>query len=370
MVSFWNTLTQLEVFDLRFSGPLHTWTNKTPSAPIAEKLDRLLVNHLWVSHYPNSHASFLPPNISAHSPCILDLSVPLPIAGTRPFKFFNYLTKHHKFLSTLEDAWNQAGGNASDLTLLCYKLRKIKGSLKSLHRENFSNIQERVRETNCLLQAVQVQALTNPSEDLFQQEMDLYDKWCFLRTIEESYFKQKSRVNWLKEGDLNTTYFHRLVQVRASFNSIRSFTLPSGAEISDPLAMGLHDVAHFETLLSPMVSPNTVLSLEWFQSLIQYRCQPAQAQSMVTLPDVAEITKVIMKLNANKAPGPDGLTSRFFKAAWSLLGQETTTAISAFFTTAFLPSATNSTILTLVPKRPGASAIADFRPYLLLQHPV
>ncbi|KAF2557624.1 hypothetical protein F2Q68_00012997 [Brassica cretica] len=180
MVSFRDTLTQLEVFDLRFSGPLHTWTNKSPSAPTAEKLDRLLVNHLWIDHYPNSQASFLPPNFSDHSPCLLDLTIPLPLAGTRPFKFYNYLTKHHKFLSTLEDAWKQARGTASNLTLLCYKLRKIKGPLKALNRENFSNIQERVTETNCLLQTVQNQlakgrrlehhilSSSSPSPSLFQ----------------------------------------------------------------------------------------------------------------------------------------------------------------------------------------------------------
>lgn len=219
-----------------------------------------------------------------------------------------------------------------------------------------------MRVTNRLLQTVQVQALTNPTEELFQQEKDLYDKWCFLRTTEESYFKQRSRVNWLKEGDFNTAYFHRLVQVHASFNSIRSFTLPSGELITDPVAMGIHAVAHFQSLLVPLTVPISTSSLDWFQSLIHFRCSAAQAQSMVILPGVEEITKVIMKLNANKAPGPDGLTSGFFKAAWTLIGAETVNAVKGFFSSGFLPSAANSTILTLVPKRPGASAIGDFRP--------
>lgn len=69
-----------------------------------------------------------------------------------------------------------------------------------------------------------------------------------------------------------------------------------------------------------------------------------------------------MKLNANKTPGADGYTSGFFKAGWALLGSEVISSISAFLYTGFLPSATNATVLCLVPKRPGASSISDYRP--------
>lgn len=152
-----------------------------------------------------------------------------------------------------------------------------------------------------------------------------------LRTIEESYFKQKSRITWLKEGDLNTTFVHRLVQVRASFNSIRSFTLPSGDQITDHLAMGLMAVSHFQNLLAPEALPVSHCSVQWFQSILQFRCQPAHAQNLMKIPDVAEITRVIMKPNADEAPGPDGFTSGFLKAVWNLIGAETVDAILGFF---------------------------------------
>lgn len=44
------------------------------------------------------------------------------------------------------------------------------------------------------------------------------------------------------------------------------------------------------------------------------------------------------------------------------MGSETLDAIQKFFATGFLPAATNATILTLVPKRPGAASISDYRP--------
>lgn len=84
------------------------------------------------------------------------------------------------------------------------------------------------------------------------------------------------------------------------------------------------------------------------------------------MPSADEITRVIHRLNPNKAPGPDGLTSGFYKAAWTIVGNEVVHSIQNFFLTSFMPSATNSTILTLVPKHTGASLITDFRPIACL----
>lgn len=87
---------------------------------------------------------------------------------------------------------------------------------------------------------------------------------------------------------------------------------------------------------------------------------------MIVLPTSEEITRIMFKLNPNKAPGPDGLSSGFFKAAWGILGEEVVGSIHQFFHSSFLPATANSTILTLVPKFPGASCIVDYRPIACL----
>ena len=251
MYQFQDCLLQNGLFDLRYNGPGHTWTNNRQDMPIAKKLDRLLVNCNTISAYPHAVATFLPPSISDHAPCLLDLAVQLPKAGTQPFKFQNYLTKHPEFTSVVLDAWSRAGSNCWTLTQLCWKLKLIKTDLKILNRDNFSKIQERVKESYILLQTAQVQALQNPTPQLFQEERDLHDRWIFLRQIEECFFRQKSRINWLAEGDLNTTYFHRMCQVRASYNAIRLFITDAGILITDPIEMSQLAIMHFQSVLGP-----------------------------------------------------------------------------------------------------------------------
>lgn len=364
MLEFRDSLHQMGMFDLRFQGPLFTWSNHQPDSPIAKKLHRLLVNANVLSLYPQSVATFLPPEMSDHCPCLLDLCYQLPLAGTKPFRFFNYLTKHPLFHQTVLETWNQAGIMAFTLTNLCWKQKLVKGVLKQLNRENFSNIQVRVLETNSLLQNVQVQALQSPSPRLFEEERQLHEKWIFLRQIEESYFRQNSRVNWLNEEDQNTAYFFMIFQTRSSYNTIRTFMLISGALLSDPFLMSVHAVSHFQNLLGPdILLPLPVASpADWFRQLSDFSPSQLQVQLMTSIPTAEEIQKLLFKLNPNKAPGPDGLTSAFYKSTWSFLGEEVISAITHFFQQAFLPASTNSTILTLVPKRPGATAITDYRP--------
>ena len=167
---------QAGLFDLRYLGPCHTWTNNQPESPIAKKLDRLLVNNSTILAYPHAVASFLPPEMSDHTPCLLNLALFLPKAGTSPYKFQNYLTKHPGFDQLIKDAWILAGSVCHTLTRLCWKLKQIKSELKKINRENYSNIQERVTETHGLLQHVQVQALEDPSTINYQEERDLHQK--------------------------------------------------------------------------------------------------------------------------------------------------------------------------------------------------
>lgn len=149
---------------------------------------------------------------------------------------------------------------------------------------------------------------------------------------------------------------------RFAYNAIRSLTMADGQTISNPEGMSDIAISHFKDILAPSEMDQISSSFQWLLEIQDFRCSLDQQGRLSTSPSAAEIIEILMKLNPNKSPGPDGFTSGFFKSAWSVIRDELVSSIQRFFATGLLPRSTNATILTLVPKKPGASSISDFIP--------
>ncbi|KAL2230709.1 UNVERIFIED_CONTAM: hypothetical protein Sindi_1665300 [Sesamum indicum] len=64
-----------------------------------------------------------------------------------------------------------------------------------------------------------------------------------------------------------------------------------------------------------------------------------------------DVKQAVFDIVEDKAPGPDGYSSGFFKAAWPVVGKEVTRVVLDFFSTGKLLKQINSTILALIPKK-------------------
>ncbi|GJU46929.1 hypothetical protein Tco_1204195 [Tanacetum coccineum] len=87
-----------------------------------------------------------------------------------------------------------------------------------------------------------------------------------------------------------------------------------------------------------------------------------EAENMISMVTSDEIKEAIFDIDSNKAFGPDGYTSGFFKKAWSIIGKEVCLAIRDFFINGKLLGEINAIMIALVPKLEVPNKVSEFRP--------
>lgn len=143
-----------ELLDLRYSGCQYTWSNKQlGDAHVSTKIDRVLVNESWVKDFYWSNAHFLSPGVSDHSPAVVYMTA-APTTRKRPFRFFNFLAEHPKFLDTVQQVWRKIIiGNP--MFCVCEKLKRLQEDLKRLNTNEFSELSSRVASYKQQLEIIQ-----------------------------------------------------------------------------------------------------------------------------------------------------------------------------------------------------------------------
>lgn len=208
---------------------------------------------------------------------------------------------------------------------------------------------------------LQLQSLSNPGSENFKQEKhqeQLVPNLCY---AEEAFLRQKSRIKWLNEGDSNSIFFHKYVQVKHFRDQIKVLYTLDGRQLTSQEEISDEAVSFFKNLLGSTMPSFPQSNVD---ELNRHLSDQA-VQDVGTLLDpvlATNITNVIKHSPSNKAPGPDGYISEFFKASWDITRPVVVQAIQKFFTIGKLLTSINSTWITFVPKCANPTTMTNFRP--------
>eukprot|EP00253_Pinus_taeda_P014407 PITA_14407 len=113
--------------------------------------------------------------------------------------------------------------------ILYKRLKHIKFQLKEWNKKDFGNIFEENKVVeNKMLVLNQALIKEGFDEDINKQADKHYLEWEHLCKQEEIFWRQKSRVQWLKEGERNTKFFHRTTMANRAHNNISSIQNEEG----------------------------------------------------------------------------------------------------------------------------------------------
>ncbi|XP_039013307.1 uncharacterized protein LOC120142911 [Hibiscus syriacus] len=156
-------------------------------------------------------------------------------------------------------------------------MKILKHVLKELNMIHFSDISARVIAKRAELESVQLSILSSASQFGVEEENKVHVDLVDLEVAELEFYRQKTKIHWLQEGDLIQECPPECLK------ELLSYTLPVGAE----------------RVLEGVISDS-------------------------------EIKEALFRQSNDKSLGPDRFTSWFFKVAWGIVHSDFLNAVREF----------------------------------------
>ncbi|RVW35158.1 Transposon TX1 uncharacterized 149 kDa protein [Vitis vinifera] len=265
----------------------------------------------------------LPRWTSDHSPICLETN-PLKW-GPTPFKFENMWLLHPEFKEKFSDWWQEC------------TVEGWEGRIDLIEQEenlNLDLVSERTLRRREL-------------EDLLLKE--------------EVHWRQKSRVKWIKEGDCNSKFFHRMANGRRSGKFIKSLISERGVTLSNIEVISEEIVNFFGKLYSKLEGASRrVEGVDWVS---------IHGESTIWLDrpfSEEEVRMAVFQLNKEKAPSPDGFTIAVYQECWDVIKEDLMRVFLEFHTNGIINKSTNATFIAMVPKKSQTFKISNYRPISLV----
>ncbi|CAN6583316.1 unnamed protein product [Malus baccata var. baccata] len=339
-----------ELLDLDFQGPAYTWRGLRNGEWVEERLDRGLINGLWQEVWPTTFAEHGPVLGSDHCPIVIMSDSGRPL-GSKLFRFMAFWAKEEECKKIVEECWARQWVGPMQVQWV-QKLNACRFYLTRWSRNKFKQRGQQIKELT--VQLVELQKQWGTNFQAIQDKQKLIDD---LQAQEASFWHQRSRVKWLREGDLNTKFFHQSTLQRRRRNMILKLKADDGQWVEHPRRVRQMVEDHFQNLFKSEEPRHWGALLD---------CVPPGITEEMNRDLIApvfdeEIKAAVMNMGRLKAPGPDGFQGIFYQSFWEDLNTDVNSLIRTLLHKEVGPNTVNATHVVLIPKVPNPEMISQFR---------
>lgn len=353
---FREALDSCALFDLYYTGYPFTWNNNQGGeANLQERLDRFFANQEWKDMYGGAFVSHLDKRRSDHLPLCLSLRPKVVVEKAKKrrklFRFEEMWLRDESCEEMVVKAWEAGSDVISNLARTSHKLQ-------SWSRDRFGNFQKELKDCANQMKVFMEEPQT---DDVIAKMKSIDIRMDELEEREEAYWRQRSRQDWLRHGDRNTSFFHNKAKQRRQRNNIESIKDAAGnvydmeEEIMELFSQ------HFETFFSS----SGEVDVEPILSKVQTRISNDLVYSLQQPFSGEEITNALKQMHPTKAPGPDGMCALFYQKFWYKIGPDVIDKVLAFLNNNADIGTINQTYLALIPKKKVCESPVDYRPISL-----
>lgn len=229
-----------------------------------------------------------------------------PFGGLKPFKFEEMWLAEPDFFEVVNQEWNRSKFSGNPSRRFALKLKTLKGCLIEWNKNSALSLKMtlevckgRIRVLDLIEETRQLSSVERGEREALKKE---FSKFALMKEI---FWRQRSWVSWLKEGDRNTKFFHKVASHRK--NAKENFGLylnrrwtQDQTEIRKGIEEFYEKLYKEDQFVRPELEDmefNRISSSD--RSMIERRFSEK------------EVWNVLSGMRGGKAPGPDGFSISF-----------------------------------------------------------
>ncbi|XP_075087606.1 uncharacterized protein LOC107820507 [Nicotiana tabacum] len=281
---FTHCMDTCTLYNLGFKGSLYTWWNGSSDIDcIFKRQDRFFTNQQFLDLFPALEVEHLIKYGSDHAPLLLSCNIDT-VQVKKHFKFLNFWTKHKTFL-------------------------------KLGAKETFGDIFKQVAALEDVIKVHEIEFELNPTAQnrakLHKVEADLTKYYH----LEEELWRQKAGMQWFKDGDRKTKFFHAHVRGKRKRLQVSRILDKNDNWIESQEEMEKEAVDCFQAQFTEERIPNNFDIINHVHRMISAE----QNERMWEEPTMEEVKAAVYGLNGTSASGPDGFTGQLNHASWEVI---------------------------------------------------
>jgi hypothetical protein len=270
---------------------------------------------------------------------------------TYSFRFENSWLKEEDINEVVVDGWGgEPGADIIRRTGRCAE------KLKWWGRRKRTRFKQEVAECSEVME--RLRGCLDPTNSGRFKEVQ--ERHARLLVQEETYWRQRAKMHWLREGDLNTNFFHMTATSRQRKKKIDKLVNDENITVTTQPELCGVALKYFDHLFRASSTRHDPIL-----SLIVPKITEEDNDRLVMPITKEELKEALFQMHPDKAPGPDGFNPAFYQHFWELCGNDVFEATKEWLERGYFPSSLNETNICLIPKCDNPTSMKDLRPISL-----
>jgi hypothetical protein len=306
--------------------------------------------------FPEAIVKVLPRiEFSDHHPIIIMLQGIPPVVQRSKFRFEKAWMYHPNYTELIKQHWNKRSVFPERISNMTDEFVKWK-------RDVFGSINKRKADLMARINGIQrKQHVDRNNKFLERLERNLQQELMLVLKQEEAVWFQKSRSQWIKDGDRNTRYYHVKTINRRRRNRIIMLKNDQNDWVEDDANLKEMVNNYYKNLFARSES-----NIQWQQTRYSYpHIHDADYDNLKATINHLEVKSALFDMSPWKAPGPDGFPAGFYQNGWNDMGSSICDYVKNIWINPVDVANVNFTDICLIPKVDRPEFVSQFRPISL-----